>query len=110
MACLSYLIVRIRQRETVDRAARLAFTLLAVVSAVTLLSMFRWVYNVRYDADPEIWQSVHREWVGGLFHQLTDGLRIATGFRGRILVGIEDPKRFDPELRPLLRPAPVAAR
>lgn len=56
----AYLLLWIRQRAAAALQLRHAFTVLAVGGFVTMLMMFRWTYNVRYDAPPEVWQSNNR--------------------------------------------------
>jgi hypothetical protein len=67
----AYLLLWIRQRAAAALQLRHAFTVLAVGGFVTMLMMFRWTYNVRYDAPPEVWQSNNRQYLGLLFLCIT---------------------------------------
>lgn len=68
----AYLLVWICQRPVAARQLRYAFTVLAVAGFVTLLMMFRWAYDVRYDGPPpEVWQSINRQYLGLLFLCIT---------------------------------------
>ncbi|MBA3743257.1 acyltransferase [Sporichthya sp.] len=64
----AYLVVRLQHLQAAAADARRAFTALALVAVVTVLFMFRWLADVRYDGPPlVVWQSMNRHWIGLLF-------------------------------------------
>gem|GEM_PF-289463 len=82
----AYLLVWIRQRAAAALQLRYAFTVLAVAGFVALLMMFRWTYNIRYDAPPpEVWQSNNRQFLGLLFLCITVASTFAVGLWRKIL-------------------------
>lgn len=82
----AYLLLWIRRRAAAARQLRYAFTVLAAAGFVTLLLMFRWTYNVRYEPPPtEVWQSDNRQYLGLLFLCITVASAFAIGLWRKLL-------------------------
>jgi peptidoglycan/LPS O-acetylase OafA/YrhL len=82
----AYLLFWIRQRAAAAPHLRYVFTALAMAGFVIMLMMFRWTYNVRYDAPPpEVWQSNNRQYLGLLFLCITVASTCAIGLWRKIL-------------------------
>ncbi len=82
----AYLVLWIRQRAAAALQLRYAFTVLAIAGFVTMLMMFQWTYEVRYEPPPtEVWQSNNRQYLGLLFLCITVASTFAIGLWRKIL-------------------------
>ena len=81
----AYLLLWIRQRQAIARL-RYVFTVHAIAGFITMLIMFRWAYDIRYDPlPPEVWQSNNRQYLGLLFLSISVASTFAIGLWQKIV-------------------------
>ena len=64
----AWLVVLVRRHAAAAQRLAPAFSVLALAGTATLLTMFRWVYDLRFDpGQPIVWQSENRQYIAVLF-------------------------------------------
>lgn len=61
------IVVWVRERPLTAQRLRVPFTAVAVVALALVVVLFKWVYAIRVDTPPGVWQSENRAYLGLLF-------------------------------------------